>query len=529
LKLLLIVIDGLAYTLFERFRYRLKTLGNLAENGSYGKLESVIPSLTPIALASLYTGNLPKNNGVTYPKIFIKGNKISSPISAFSSKALTSEPIWSILARKGYKVIVASAPQSLPDKWNMRNLLLLDPYKARNKICSKPFLLGEGENKVLEKKWIVKFYGSKAEIEYPSINGSNEIELDLGQWSHPIEFVGICREKEYRAVSFLYNKGNAIYVTPPSFLNDEWYNNREVGIRVWENVSIKYGMMLDGDYYSLSKNIIDFNEYFETVKLSYNFFLKYSLYILQNYEWDFAITYLPIIDNIQHLLYGVNDSKALDYIFKVYEYADEFVSAHLGLCDIMIIASDHGIEKIKKRVYVNKILERMNILKIKDNEINWKNTKAYYAGGGIIRINLKGREEKGIVSQEEYSKLVRYIVKNLENYKDPENGKNIFVSIIANETPAGDREGDIIIGIEDGYSLSSSIEVSNEIEKVEPYRTISADHGYYRKDDLYGIVIFYGKNIPKKRLQVARIIDIAPTVLKLMNIENIKMDGNTLL
>ncbi|MEM1626173.1 MAG: alkaline phosphatase family protein [Sulfolobaceae archaeon] len=529
MKLLLTVIDGIAYNMFERFRYRLKTLGELAESGIYSKLESVIPSLTPIALASLYTGNLPKNNGVTHPKIFVKGNKISSPISAFSSKALISEPIWSILARKGYKVIVLSAPQSLPDKWNIKNLLLLDPYKARNKICSKPFVLKAGENMILEKKWTVNFNNNKAEIEYPSINGIDKIELDLGQWSRPVEFIGNCKNREYRAVSILYNKGNSIYVSPPSFLNDEWYNNKSVGNEVWEKVSKKYGMMLDGDYYSLSKGIINFNEYFETLKISYNFFLNYSLYMLQNYDWDFAITYLPIVDNIQHLLYGVNDSRALDYIFKAYEYADEFVRLHLNLCDTIVIVSDHGIEKIRKRVYVNKILEKINVLKIKNNEIYWKQTKAYYAGGGIIRINLKGREDRGIVSQEEYSKLVRYIVKNLENYKDPENGKNIFISIIANEIPAGDREGDIIVGVEDGYSLSSSIDTENEIEKVEHYITITADHGYYKKDDLYGIVIFYGKGIIKKRINNARIIDIAPTILKLMNVENIKMDGNILL
>jgi predicted AlkP superfamily phosphohydrolase/phosphomutase len=524
----MIVIDGLSYSLFEKFKYRLKYLTELAEKGIYSKLESVTPALTPIALASLFTGLLPKNNGVTGPKIFVKGNKISSPVSAFSSKALITEPLWAFLARKGLKAVVTCAPQALPDKWNLKNLILLDPYKSKFKNHSKSIILKEGENVVLEKKWLIKLNGEKFIIKYPYFEDYKIIELEKHQWSNPVEFTGKYKDKEYRSVTILHSRDNDIYLAPPAFLNNEWANNIELQKEIWENISLKHGMILDGDYQALSDGIISFEEYINTVKLSFNFFLNYSKYILEKLEWDFGITYLPIVDNVQHLLYGINDSKALDYIYMAYEMADEFVKEHLNMAETLIIVSDHGIEKVNKRVYVNKILEKINVLKVNGNEIDWKKSKAYYAGGGMIRINLKGREDRGIVDLEEYPRLVRYIVKHLENLYDKETNEKIFKSIIANEKPAGDREADILVGVAEYYSLSTRLNSEVEIEKVKPYITATGDHGYYRKNDLYGIVIFSGKGIQKRRLSNARIIDIFPTVIKLLGFEPPKSDGVSL-
>lgn len=525
MKLILSVIDGLSYNLINSFLPKLPNFYKLAKEGVYGSLESSYPSITPVALASLFTGLLPKNNGVTSPKIFVKGRKISSPLLAYSSYSLTVEPIWAILAEKKFKVLVTSAPQALPDRWKSDNLILFDPYKSRIKKYSKGTLLSEGENTVLGNKWTVKKDVDAYYISFPGTMAS-EVKLKIGEWSEPIEFTAKLKDKEVKATVFLHARENDIYMSPPSFLVD-WGNKRSVLESVWNSVVLKYGMMLDGDYKSLSKGLISFYEYLKTAELAFSFFYNYTEFLLKNFEWDFAITYLPTVDNFQHLLYGIDDNESMHYIFKAYEYADKFVELNSRYASTLFVCSDHGISKIKKRIYVNKILEKINVLKIDGSgKIDWKKTKAYYAGGGIIRINLSGREENGIVKLQEFSKLVNYIVKNLENFTD--NGEKVFVRIYQKEKPAGDREGDIEIGVGEFYSLSSDVDHNKEIEDVIPYRTITADHGYYRKDDLYGVFFAYGEKIGKNKKSVAKIVDIAPTILKLFNIEYRKTDGRVL-
>ncbi|MBP1357679.1 MAG: alkaline phosphatase family protein [Sulfolobus sp.] len=344
---------------------------------------------------------------------------------------------------------------------------------------------------------------------------------------------GSCGKEEVRGVTFLHSRDNNIYMSPISFLNYRWGNSLELQEKVWKDVVYKHGMILDGDYHSLNRGLIDFNEYLKTVDLAYSFFLNYTMYMLENTNWDVALTYLPIVDNLQHLLYGLSDKKAFSYIVKGYELADEFIKTQLDYADLVIVCSDHGISKIKKRIFINKFLEKINVLKLKDNdEIDWNKTKAYYGGGGQIRINLKAREKFGIVSSKEFPKLVRYIVRNLENLIDEENNERIFTSIIEKETPANDREGDItIMGIKDDYGISSVAKKELDIiEKVKEYKMTSGEHGYFRKDDLYGIIIAYDKNVKtRKSIINAKIIDIAPTVLKLFNITNVKMDGKPII
>ncbi|TRM78004.1 nucleotide pyrophosphatase, partial [Sulfolobus sp. B5] len=220
--------------------------------------------------------------------------------------------------------------------------------------------------------------------------------------------------------------------------------------------------------------------------------------------------------------------RSLDHIFEVYKLASNFITAHISVADNIIICSDHGIRKVKKRVYLNKVLEKLNVLKVNGDKIDWKRTKAYYGGGGIVRINLRNREKYGIVNKNEFSKLVKYITYNLERLEDQITREKILTVIYSNESPAGDREGDIIIaGVNPRYSISTAIEKEEILEDVIPYFTITADHGYYKDEDMEGIVIFYGKLFRKGKLTNAKIIDVMPTILKIFGI-NIKADGRIL-
>jgi Uncharacterized conserved protein len=98
----------MAFHVVEKIRNKLPTINELISKGFFGKLESVFPSLTPIALASLVTGNTPKVNGVTAPKIFVKDKPLSNELSAYSSDPLKTDPLWVYLSKNGYNTLVTS-------------------------------------------------------------------------------------------------------------------------------------------------------------------------------------------------------------------------------------------------------------------------------------------------------------------------------------------------------------------------------------------------------------------------------------
>jgi predicted AlkP superfamily phosphohydrolase/phosphomutase len=158
------------------------------------------------------------------------------------------------------------------------------------------------------------------------------------------------------------------------------------------------------------------------------------------------------------------------------------------------------------------------------NEIDWSKTKAIYAGGGFFRVNLRGREDSGVVRKEEYKKVVKTIVKALESL----NSEDLFLSILENEVPSGDREGDVVFVIKEPYGVSNAVRKDvNVIEEIQPLKFASGDHGYFRKDDFNGVIIASAKGAKfAKKLQRARIIDVAPTILKLYGIDNVKTEGN---
>lgn len=523
----MVVLDGASFHVMERLRSELPTFSRMIEEGAYGPLTSSTPSLTPVALASLFTGFGPEVHGVISPKIFVKGRRIQRAVSAFSSESLKVDPIWATLSKRGLKVLITSAPQALPDKWKLPGLTLMDPYRARPKELSEGTVLKVGSNQAAGVTWEVSKEGGKFTISFPSGDGKGTVELENGQWSSPIAFSATYRKSKVEGITFLHARAEDVYFSPASFTTGEWSNDPDLASAVWEEVSRKQGMLLDGDYKSLEKGLISFEEYLETVRLSFNFFLSYTSYVLRRSEWDFASTYLPTIDNVQHLLYGVDDAFTL--VVEAYRMADRFVGSQLGLADVIFVVSDHGVVKVRKRVNVNSLLRDINVLKTGERGIDWSRTKAYYGGGGVLRINLKGREEDGVVSKTEFPKLVRYIVKHLDALRDPETGEKVFVSIVSTEVPAEDRGADVFLTVGEGYSISSTLREEG-LESVKPYRTITGDHGYYRGEDMYGVFLTMGDKIRKGvRVKDAKIVDVAPTICRVLGVNNNRSDGRVLM
>ena len=162
--------------------------------------------------------------------------------------------------------------------------------------------------------------------------------------------------------------------------------------------------------------------------------------------------------------------------------------------------------------------------------VKWNETKAYYHEGsdGVICVNLKGREPYGVVSKEEYSKVVSYITSKLKEVEDPETGEKIVERVYTKEELFGTSDitlPDIFILLRDGYRAVG-------YNKIDGSLFMPPIHGrVFRPADHHvnGVFIAYGHGIANKALKgKVKTWDIAPTILYIFRLPVLGLDGRVL-
>ena len=272
------------------------------------------------------------------------------------------------------------------------------------------------------------------------------------------------------------------------------------------------------------------NVHFNTIK-----------YLLKSKEWDYCQFVIIGLDRLHHGFWKYYDKNHDRYeqgnIFEsamknYYKKLDREIGDILNLLDsdtLVFIVSDHGAKAMKGCICVNIALEKMGLLKFKkkhdpgtrfqDAKIDWQNTYAWGWGGHYARIflNLKGREENGIIPQEEYEewrdKISKLIKELPDNHGNPMKTKILKTNEIYSKI-RGD-EPDLIVYFDDlNWRSAGTI----------GYNTMYLDENdigpEYAVHDYYGIFIIYD---PKKKigkmLEPKNILDIAPTILNTFEID----------
>lgn len=198
--------------------------------------------------------------------------------------------------------------------------------------------------------------------------------------------------------------------------------------------------------------------------------------------------------------------------------------------DFLIVMSDHGFKVFRRGVNLNSWLYREGYLALREGavssgewflRVDWSRTRAYALGLGGIYINRVGREKNGAVQPgEECRKLIAEIAGKLTGLKDPERG-SVAISRVypARESYAGpyiDNAPDLVVGCADGYRASwdGVTGVVNDVIFEDNVKSWSGDHCV--DPDLVPGVFFCNRRTENEK---PRIIDIAPTVLKIFGIE----------
>lgn len=487
-RVIVIGIDGAAWRLLDPWiaEGSLPNFARIVQEGISTNLTSTIPPMTAPAWTSFATGKNPGKHG-----IFDFFQKVNNQKQVIDSKAIKSKQIWDILSEQGKKVIVINPPLAYPVKKVNGYLIagMMTPSYEVN-YTHPPSL----KNRL--KKWGYQI----------------GVELDPGMRSN-------------WARSFVINKDR-----------------------------------------KKRQELIDF--FNQIAEKRWRVFKK----LAKGEDWQFAFLLFEGADRLQHYYWQKEDM----YVIKEhYKALDRILGEALALMEkegVLIVISDHGFHEIKKKFYINNFLLDLGLLKKKRNNVTaqvalkggkglliWlnkvglglerllRNKYVFRVYKNLYKPNFDLGESQAFMLNEtsrgvwvrddnkkDYEKTRNLIIRKLNTLRDPRGGKRIVRAFKKEEIYQGlhvEEAPDILLVTYPGYSLEVTIE-EEDLKKVAFLKPTSlgernADH------EMEGVLMMAGSGVKKVKKRTRRdspeIIDIAPTILKLLGIHvPIDMDGKTL-
>ena len=273
-----------------------------------------------------------------------------------------------------------------------------------------------------------------------------------------------------------------------------------------------------------------------------NIHFKVVDYMMTSKNWDFFM-YMEIgLDRIQHAFW-----KYMDLGHRRYEYHERYSKAILeyyieldqflgkiigdaGASDILIV-SDHGAKKMDGAFAVNQWLIDKGYLKLKGDvkpgsrlsqvDIDWGDSIAWGWGGyyGRIFLNIEGREEKGVISPNDYEYYLNKLSSEIKSIRGPsgESWRNLVYKPsdlyhVVNGSPP-----DLMVYFDD-LNWRSAGTVGYETPYLEENDTGPDDAVH----DYDGVFIWYsadGRLNNSIELDDISIYDVYPTILRYYGLE----------
>ena len=486
--IMVIGLDGGEWNIIRPLIERgvLPNLEKMILNGSYGKLKSSIPPITPTAWSSFLTGVNPGKHGIfSYQKRFYGERPYS--VSPLNSLDMKKEPLWQTLSRHGKKVDFINVPMSFPPQKVNGNMItgMMTPSTAsrftypdslETKLSQRgidyriDLKINKDLNQIEDKSFQEHYFGDEATRFFDDLYDLTKIR--------------------YEAVSYLIKEHSwdffmSVFVGMDRiqhFLWDSLESGLSKGNRISEKI-FEYYHCLDEIIGNMIREVDDNT----TVIIM-------SDHGFGRYKGDFLINRL-LID------LGV---------FKVKE------NKHRAISTLKKITRNFGVSKKSlARVFGQ---DKMESLRMTMQHVDWQETRAFSLLAHGIHINLKEKEPLGCVKAgEEYERLREMLINTLYTIKDPMTGRLVIKKVYKKEEIYSGKELDIAPDLiilssdEDHYGMYST-----KYHKTDMFSENSWKTGDHRQD---GILIVNGEGIKNNyKIDNSEIIDLFPTILSFMGL-----------
>ncbi|MBU4288000.1 MAG: alkaline phosphatase family protein [Proteobacteria bacterium] len=484
LKTMIIGLDGATFDIILPLikKQQLPTFSRLLKEGAWGELESTIPPVTAAAWTSFMTGENPGKHGIIsfmQPNIASYSNIQNQ--DTVTTKNFSGKTFFDVMSKEGFRIGVITVPVTYPP-WDINGIMISGyPCPDNDKIYSI----------------------------------SNSISINI---SEPLNFGA----EYYKTASEEQIIEDCIYRDKlRSILTFDLLNRYEFDCFVIvlggiDRACHDYWKYYDPEYPGVKNE--DREKFKDAIFRNYKLADEELGKFLEIYGDDVNLFIISDHGSGRHPFHFFNANLWLknNGFLKI--------NGNKVLAREILRKTFHGLQSIltpkhkKSTSFFRKIKPRSNVNIVGVNKLfDWENTKAFYypliyPADGIM-INLKGRQPKGSVNPgKEYDDLTNSIIYNLLEYRDKNTGEKVIEKAFRREEiysgPYVNNFPDIV------YILNSRFVGGNEllssiISPVPNFR-LSKKSGLHLMN---GIFISHGPDIKPNRIQGARIIDIAPTVL----------------
>ena len=333
----------------------------------------------------------------------------------------------------------------------------------------------------------------------------------------------------------------------------------EYADEISRRIGLYYTTGMVEDHAGLNNERITERAYLDQCEIVWREREKMMLDELEAFKQGFFYCLFDTPDRIQHMFWrftepdhpanrGVSPSAEFAQVIDdCYRRCDLVIGKALEFSDdetLFIALSDHGFNSFRRGVHLNTWLYDNGLLALRDGvqpgeaagdllrQVDWAQTKAYALGLGGIYLNLKGREEQGIVPADDAELLKAELARGLAGLPDAERGNTPAIhQAHAREAiyhgPYLEEAPDILVDFAPGYRISWSSSMGGVAETVfeDNVKKWSGDH-IIDPDQVPGVLFM---NRPF-RVERARLLDLAPTILAALGVpKGPVMEGESLL
>jgi predicted AlkP superfamily phosphohydrolase/phosphomutase len=523
------------------------------EGAAADGMVTVMPSLTAVSHASLWTGTLPRFTGVagnTMPGNSPAEHSLFDARSGYLASALEAEPIWITAARGGRRVLVAQATGGFPfDPRFADRILHFDVY-ANERL---PAAIVRG--RLVDGRFSFRVGDTQATLMLDDAGGlrltvddqSSHIGKTAAGYSSPLPAAVGGQPGRFRAGVLAFDQLTQDVTLYRGDVFDVRSNHpgqlpaftAAAGVALGESAASLYEAGRLGRTYAEGGDGSAERHLLESAIANQAYF-DGALQYAAGRPWDLLVLYVPNMDMLGHALMGMLDPDSPRFdaplaarVWPVYEEgfrrcADDYVAEIRRLFPdaTLLVGADHGVEGNGRAFYPNVALRRAGLLAIDAHgRIDLARTSAVflYSHGGGVYVNATTRRG-GIVPPGDREAVKRAAAAALLSARDPDAGTPLVTALIDAEYAGkslgigGPRAPDLYVEPAPGYQLYVSANRPAIVGPGPP--TGSGAHGpapWRRK--LHAIFYAAGPGVRAgARLGLVRTIDVAPTVARLLGV-----------
>jgi predicted AlkP superfamily phosphohydrolase/phosphomutase len=506
-KVLFIGLDGATFDVLDPLidQGLMPRLKQFIEQGVRGPLETTIPPITPTAWVSWMTGKNPGKHGVFEFLLRRKGSGAlpDTPVNSHSRDGL---PFWDLLGQMGKQAIVTNVPCTYPP--SMVNGVMISDFltpRGRRDFTYPEKLIEEVEGRFGPYELYITEVYTPGNVDKILDQLFTELEYKTNVNRYLMEQYGwdVFATHYWGTDRFQHELWHLLDETHPFFDRKEHDAHINRIHEYWHAVDSTLGELFD-DVGNDATVYLGSDHGFGPIEK----FLCFNVWLIDE---GLLVLKRDAMTLFKRTLFRLGLTPDL-----AYRSAMKMGLAHLRL--------SVGVTNRSK------LMKLANLLMLSLEDVDWSRTVAFSKGNyGQIFINVRGRDEHGIVEPgAAYETEVRQVIDKLRGLVDPETRQPLIGSIWRREDlytgPHIDEAPDIqfLPANMTNKPLGTLDLTSNKF--ITPVYGNSGDHR------MHGILLGRGPELRSgTRVEGARIIDFAPTILHSFRVEvPSDMDGRVL-